>query len=125
MNIEKIIVDLHDRIRLQRLQLGYSQEFIAARLNISQQAYSQIEKDPSTTSLKRLLLLAEIIQLNPKDLICFQEYRNEVPSNGHSPDASNGIQPSGRCENCIAELKQNIHMMADSINVIKRKINTN
>ena len=125
MNIEKIIVDLHDRIRLQRLQLGYSQEFIAALLNISQQAYSQIEKDPSTTSLKRLLLLAEIIQLNPKDLICFQENRNGLPSNGHNPHAANGNELSGQCANCIADLKQNINMMADSIRVIKKRINTN
>ncbi len=49
------------RIRLLRETLGYSQEYVAGKLNISQQAYSNLEKNPDSISLKRLRELGQVL----------------------------------------------------------------
>jgi len=49
------------RIRILRETLGYSQEYVASKLNISQQAYSNLEKNPDSLSLKRLKELGKVL----------------------------------------------------------------
>jgi len=53
-----------DNIRLIRVSKGLSQEFIAKKLNITQQAYSLMEKNPDLMTLKRLKDLCEILNVN-------------------------------------------------------------
>jgi transcriptional regulator with XRE-family HTH domain len=52
-----------DNIRILRDSLGYSQEYMANTLGITQQAYSQIEKDPEKATLKRLREISSILQV--------------------------------------------------------------
>jgi len=51
-----------DKLRKLREQKGYSQEYIASRLNISQSAYSKIEKGETDLSLKRIDQLASLFE---------------------------------------------------------------
>ncbi len=51
-------------IRIERQKKGYSQEYIAQQLNISQQAYSKIEKRPHKTCLETILKIATFLELN-------------------------------------------------------------
>ena len=50
-----------ETIRLIRESKGYSQEFVASKLHITQQAYSRIEKQPETMTLQRLYDLSKIL----------------------------------------------------------------
>lgn len=52
-----------ENIRLIRENLGYSQEYLATQLGITQQTYSNIEKSPENTSLKRLKEIADVLQV--------------------------------------------------------------
>ena len=52
-----------DNIRRIRESLGYSQDYVAIRLDISQQAYSTIEKTPEKSTLSRLRQISEILQV--------------------------------------------------------------
>lgn len=58
-----------DNIRLIRESLGYSQEYVADKLNLTQQAYSNIEKNPEKATLKRLKELSIVLQVNLVTLI--------------------------------------------------------
>lgn len=64
---------ISDNIRLLRESLNFSQEYVATKLNLSQQAYSLIEKQPENTSLKNLKLIAKILQVNISNLIMEDE----------------------------------------------------
>lgn len=58
-----------DNIRNIRENLGYSQEYMASQLGLSQQAYSRIEKRPEKTSLEKFLEISAILQVSLNSLI--------------------------------------------------------
>jgi transcriptional regulator with XRE-family HTH domain len=47
-------VNISETIRLIRESKGYSQDFVASKLYITQQAYSRLEKNPENMTLKSL-----------------------------------------------------------------------
>lgn len=66
-------IKISDNIRLLRENLNYSQEYVASRLDVSQQAYSLIEKQPEKTSLKNLRRIAEVLNVSLAVLIMEDE----------------------------------------------------
>ncbi|MBS1526465.1 MAG: helix-turn-helix transcriptional regulator [Bacteroidetes bacterium] len=57
--------DVGEKIRLQRLTKNYSQEYMAFMLDISQAAYSKIERGETELTLKRIYEIAEILEVTP------------------------------------------------------------
>ncbi len=51
-----------ERIKSVRKQKGYSHEYIAQELDISQAAYSKLEKNETKLTVERLYQLAEILE---------------------------------------------------------------
>lgn len=51
-------------IRIQRVIKGYSQEYMASRLNISQNAYSKLEREETELSVKRAYEIAAILEVS-------------------------------------------------------------
>jgi transcriptional regulator with XRE-family HTH domain len=56
-------------IRKIREFRNYTQDYLAAKLHISQNAYSKIELGYSSITLARLLSIAEILEVDIVDLI--------------------------------------------------------
>ena len=54
---------MSETIRIIRESKGYSQEFMASRLKITQQAYSKMEKQPESMTLNRLKDVAHILNV--------------------------------------------------------------
>jgi transcriptional regulator with XRE-family HTH domain len=61
--------DVGEKIRLQRLTKKYSQEYMAFALNISQAAYSKIERDETELTIQRIFDIGEILEINPYTLL--------------------------------------------------------
>jgi transcriptional regulator with XRE-family HTH domain len=57
--------DVGEKIRLQRVMKKYSQEYMAFMLEISQPAYSKIERDETELTIQRIFDIAEILEINP------------------------------------------------------------
>ena len=57
-------VNAADNIRLIREAKGFSQEFIAKKMKVTQQAYSAMEKQPDNMTLKRLKELCKILEVD-------------------------------------------------------------
>ena len=51
-------------IKRVREQKGYSQEFMASRLNISQASYARLESQEIKLSIERLQQIADILETN-------------------------------------------------------------
>lgn len=58
-----------ENIKRKRKQKGYSHENMAHELDISQVAYSKIEKSDTKLSVERLYKLAEILETSVLDLL--------------------------------------------------------
>jgi len=56
-------------IRKRREDLNYTQEYLAAKLNISQNAYSKIELGYTKITLERLFQISDVLETNLIDLI--------------------------------------------------------
>ncbi|AMR30661.1 transcriptional regulator [Mucilaginibacter sp. PAMC 26640] len=56
-------------IRIKREELNYTQEYLAAKLNISQNAYSKIELGYTKITLERLFQIAEVLDADLIELI--------------------------------------------------------
>ncbi|RFZ95725.1 XRE family transcriptional regulator [Mucilaginibacter conchicola] len=56
-------------IRKRREDLNYTQEYLAAKLNISQNAYSKIELGYTKITVERLFQIADILESELTDLI--------------------------------------------------------
>ena len=57
--------DVGEKIRLQRMTKKNSQEYMAFMLDISQPAYSKIERDETELTIQRIFDIAEILEINP------------------------------------------------------------
>ena len=55
--------NISETIRLIRESKGYSQEYMASQLNITQQAYSRLENQPQTITLQRFRDLSKILNV--------------------------------------------------------------
>ena len=55
---------LIEKIKAIRVERGYSHEYMGYRLNISQVAYSKIEKGETKLSVDRLYKIAEILEVS-------------------------------------------------------------
>jgi transcriptional regulator with XRE-family HTH domain len=56
-------------IRNKREELNYTQEYLAAKLNISQNAYSKIELGYTKITVERLFQIADILEIDLHDLL--------------------------------------------------------
>jgi transcriptional regulator with XRE-family HTH domain len=61
--------DVGEKIRIQRLTKKYSQEYMAFMLDISQPAYSKIERDETELTISRIYDIAEILEISPFTLL--------------------------------------------------------
>jgi len=57
------------KIRTLRDLKGYSQEYIAGKLDIAQNTYSKLEADPSKLSVDTLEKIAAILEVSVNDLL--------------------------------------------------------
>lgn len=58
-----------EKIRIQRLIKNYSQEYMAFALDISQAAYSNVERNETKITLERVFEIAEILEISPFELM--------------------------------------------------------
>lgn len=59
---------LSSKIKMARNRLGYSQDYVALKLGISQKSYSNLENNITKLSIIRLLDLAELLEINTREL---------------------------------------------------------
>ncbi|CAN5434608.1 hypothetical protein BH09BAC6_BH09BAC6_29000 [soil metagenome] len=67
--IDQKIKAITERIRAIREGKGYTQEYLAVKLHISQNAYSKIELGYTKITLERLLQISVILEVEAYQLI--------------------------------------------------------
>ncbi|MCF6307759.1 MAG: helix-turn-helix domain-containing protein [Flavobacteriaceae bacterium] len=62
-----------NKIRKVRELKGYNQEYMALKLNISQRAYSKLERNETKLNWNRINDVSKILEIDPLDLVSFDE----------------------------------------------------
>jgi transcriptional regulator with XRE-family HTH domain len=109
-----------ENIRVIREANNYSQEYVANKLNVTQQAYSSMEKNPENMSLKRLrelckILDVELITLLGEENLMVQQNYNQQGGQAATSMVFQGLSENekGLYERFISELKQEISFLRD------------
>ncbi len=61
------------KIRQIRELKGLSQEYMASQLNISQRAYSKMERDEIKLNWDKITDISQIFEMEPSDLVSFDD----------------------------------------------------
>lgn len=89
---------IYPRITQIRKEKGFSQEYMALRLEISQSHYAKIEKGQKELTLSRLVQISEILNINLPQL--FEGLVFETPKpNTQKPTPMNNNQLNKNYEN--------------------------
>ena len=109
-----------NRIKVLRESLGYSQEYVASQLSITQQALSRIEQNPENATLNRLKELSLILGVSLTSLIgeedtyILQNFQQQV-GQASTVMYMTGIAEHERraYENHIKDLKEQLVLLSD------------
>lgn len=69
-----MVKELHRKLKILRGQHGFSQEYIADKLNMSRPTYMQIEKGERELDISEAKTLAEVFDMSLADFITDKEY---------------------------------------------------
>jgi transcriptional regulator with XRE-family HTH domain len=105
--------NLSDHIRILRIAQGFSQDYVAKRLHVSQQSYSLIERSPEECSLNRLKDLAKILNVEFLALIGEDEtiIQTNVNQSGGNAATKMVVQNSADQSELILHLKSEIEYL--------------
>jgi transcriptional regulator with XRE-family HTH domain len=96
------------KIRKIRELKGFTQDYLAQKLNISQRAYSKIERGETKVDNERIGEVSEILEVDPIDLLVFDEsyiFNNCVQAGGKFNHFINQL-PEKLIEQYEARIKQ-------------------
>ncbi|NQX96520.1 MAG: helix-turn-helix transcriptional regulator [Flavobacteriales bacterium] len=100
----------HLKIKKTRTLKGFSQQYMADQLNISQMAYSKIERNKTQLNWDKLKKLAEILSINIWDLVDDKKEITESDLGGKSPNET------------VLLLKRLLHQHEYQINTLEEEI---
>jgi transcriptional regulator with XRE-family HTH domain len=66
-------------IRKKREYKNYTQEYLAYKLNISQNAYSKIELGYTKITVERLFQIAEVLEVSAVELLESEKEQSDTP----------------------------------------------
>lgn len=73
---------LHKKIRFLRLQKNWSQETMAAKLDMSPNGYGSIERGETNVQISRILQIAKLFDINISELFAESDSQNIFNSQG-------------------------------------------
>ena len=93
-NNKQMWSDIGSNLRIFRMSMNYTQEYVAYLLGIEQSTYSAMEADNSDWPISRLFKVAQIYNISPS---YFLEYNSQLPL---KPNV-NGNYQSGNNISCL------------------------
>ncbi|HNA34099.1 MAG TPA: helix-turn-helix transcriptional regulator [Flavobacteriales bacterium] len=64
---------LGQKIRMVRELKGFSQEYMAHALGLSQRGYSKLERDETKLDWERINQISQVFEMDPMDLVSFDD----------------------------------------------------
>jgi transcriptional regulator with XRE-family HTH domain len=94
-------VNVGKKVRKIRELKGFTQEYLAEQLGISQRAYSKLERDEVKMSWDKIVAISRTLEVRPEDLVTFNE---ETIFNFNSQSGGQ----SGKIENLVIQIPEKL-----------------
>ena len=111
-----------NKIRMLREGIGFSQQYVANKLNITQQAYSKLEKNPDTATLERLRKLSEILGVNVNSIVGDDDMYIQQNFHQQGGNASTVMYITGLADREREALVQQISTLQKQIDLLTKII---
>ena len=111
-----------NKIRMLREGIGFTQEYVASKLNITQQAYSKLEKNPDTATLERLRKLSEILGVNVNSIVGDDDMYIQQNFHQQGGNASTVMYITGLADREREALVQQISTLQKQIDLLTKII---
>lgn len=107
------------KVRQLRELKGFSQEYIASQIGISQRAYSKIENNETRLDWTKLSKIADILEMNPTDIASFDDNLifNNCHQSGKFEHFTNQIP-----EKLIEQYEQRIAHLENEIQFLRQEL---
>jgi transcriptional regulator with XRE-family HTH domain len=119
------ISDIGNKIRATRESINLSQEYVAAKLEISQQAYSRLEKNPQNITVSRLYKLSEILGVPFSSLTGEEEFYIQQNYNQQGGNASTVMHIQGLSDNERKLYEERINDLKEQIVLLQKILTQN
>ena len=116
-------ISISEKVKTLRENLGYSQEYMADMLQVSQQTYSLIEKKPEKSNLLRIQKIATILDVKISFLLNEEDAFNLYSFHQKGGSTASYIQNNSHQElneEMVNQLKEEIKYLRK---IIDNKIN--
>lgn len=112
-----------EKIRQIRELKGYSQEYLAEKLGISQRAYSKIERSEIKIDWGKIQDIASIFEMEPLDIVSFDDSLifNYCNQSGKIETINNHYVP----DQLIAQYEARIKQLEDEVQFLRGIITKN
>ena len=105
---------------------GKTQEDIAEVLNLTAQTYGRMERGETSISSERLCKIAEVLGVNPEEIMNFDEHKFIISGNSNNGEANeNGVQFNlniYESERAIELLKETITNQQEQIKYLQAQV---
>jgi transcriptional regulator with XRE-family HTH domain len=113
-----------NKIRMLREGIGLSQEYVADKLNITQQAYSKMEKNPKNATLERLQQLSEVLGVKVNSIVGDDDMYVQQNFHQQGGNASTVMYVTGLADRERESLLQQISSLQKQVEVLTKIIET-
>jgi transcriptional regulator with XRE-family HTH domain len=113
-----------NKIRMLREGIGLSQEYVAEKLNITQQAYSKMEKNPKNATFERLHQLSEVLGVKINSIIGDDDMYIQQNFHQQGGNASTVMYITGLADRERESLLQQISNLQKQVEVLTKIIET-
>jgi transcriptional regulator with XRE-family HTH domain len=111
-----------NKIRMLREGIGYSQDYVAKKMNITQQAYSKIEKNPNNATLERLKQLSEVLGVKINSIVGDDDMYIQQNFHQQGGNAATVMHITGLADRERALLMQQIESLQKQVEVLTKII---
>jgi len=111
-----------NKVRMLREGIGYSQEYVANKLDISQQAYSKLEKNPDSATLERLKQLSEVLGVSINSIVGDEDMFIQQNFHQQGGNASTVMYMTGLADRERNVLLQQIQQLENQIALLTKII---
>jgi len=111
-----------NKIRMLREGIGFSQDYVAKKLNITQQAYSKLEKNPNNATLERLRQLSEVLGVSVNSIVGDDDMYIQQNFHQQGGNAATVMHVTGIADRERALLMQQIESLQKQVEVLTKII---
>ncbi len=113
-----------NKIRMLREGIGLSQEYVAEKLNITQQAYSKMEKNPQNVTLERLQQLSDVLGVKINNIVGDDDMYIQQNFHQQGGNASTVMYITGLADREREALLQQISNLQKQVEVLTKIIDS-